>query len=520
MADNCEDPELRTGLTQARKKPRNFCLIAKGTTAAKLIVSKKLIKAGDVQKAKAEAKGNLVIEGVCQGEGAEMVFQVVGDEPTVKALTIKELIAEQTGLTLKARFAVVNELPAVEEEENEAESSEEGTAAGQIPEAPPLAPPVEATANDKVAQAIAQLTAAMNKLSPVIQAAVKSSPNRRDELVQGIATFKAQIQAQEVENAKTTLLAVGKLAKELSAAPPQAPPPPPTSTNEQADQNKAAQWQAEWGALEPKYLAALEAASNDLAGKLKVIHAYATEQAEAAQYDKALTALGRLRPLIDQAGKENGGADKGEGSGNANEFQALFEEVEPRYLEILRQNPDNAGELRGVMDFANGNAEDDKFDKAIAALNKLSGLLDKTEETLLEETIDAQIDEEDTGRGVVAFRKALLSWDAARNSAFAEIRSLQAKVIEKYPDADVERLGEIFERLDESLHDALVDCINAEDQEDRQHYNSLALNVVRDFESRIDGDELIGGVDSNPFAKVAVGNTLKKALGQVATFLT
>ncbi|MES1265975.1 MAG: hypothetical protein ABUU24_10050, partial [Variovorax sp.] len=315
--------------------------------------------------------------------------------------------------------------------------------------------------------------------------------------------------------AKTTLLAVGKLAKELSAAPPQAPPPPPTNTNDQqADQNKAAQWQAEWGALEPKYLAALEEASNDLAGKLKVIHAYATEQAEASQYDKALTALGRLRPLIDQAGEENGGADKGEG--NANEFQALFAEVEPRYLEILRQNPDNAGELRAVMDFANGNAEDDKFDKAIAALNKLSGLLDKTEEMLLEETIDAQIDEEDTGRGVVAFRKALLNWDAARNSAFAEIRSLQAKVIEQYPDADVERLGEIFERLDESLHDALVDCINAEDEEDRKHYNSLALDVVRDFESRVSGDELIDGVDSNPFAKVAVGNTLKKALGQVA----
>src|SRR5688572_10511905 len=111
MAKQVKDPELKAGLTQARKNPRNFVMIAKGTTAVKLIVQKKPITAGDVQNAKAEAKGNLVVEGVCLGDGPEMVFNVVGQEPGIKPVSIKELIGEETELTMKGRFQVVNDLP-------------------------------------------------------------------------------------------------------------------------------------------------------------------------------------------------------------------------------------------------------------------------------------------------------------------------------------------------------------------------------------------------------------------------
>lgn len=516
MAEKCEDEELRAALGQARKKSRNFCLIAKGSTAVKLLVSKKGIKSSDVQKAKAESKGNIVVEGVCLGEGTEMVFSVVGEEPSIKALTIKELIAEQTGLTLKARFQTVNELPKVEDDENEgaenenAEANPAAEAPAEIPEAPPLPP----AANEDL---LMMLISAMSKLGPRIQEAIKKSPNNREALVAGVGNFQKQIKAKDGAGAKASLLAVSELVKSLiGEAPPPAPPPP-----ENKPDPKAAQWEKEWGELEPKYESALATASNDLIGKMKVVHAYATEQAEAGQYDKALTALSRLRPLVEQAAQSNGEQPEEESEGTANEFQALFAKLEPRYLRVMRDNPDNASELRATMDFANGMAEDEKYDRAVASLKKLSGMLDTTEETLLEQAIEAQIDEEDEGRGVVAFRKALLNWDAARSSAIGAIRALQAKVIQKYPDADVERLSEIFDKVDESLHDALVDCINAEDAEDRKYYNALALDVVRDFESKIDGNELIEGVDENPFEEgMELGPKLKAALGQVASFIS
>lgn len=118
-----------------------------------------------------------------------MVFQVLGEEPTVKTMTIKDLAAEQTELTLKARFEVLKQLAVVDEndEANEdenanvpANSNTVNSNAETAPPAPP--PPPSPPAN--VDPAIAQLTAAMNKLSTIIQTAVKNNPNRRDELLQ------------------------------------------------------------------------------------------------------------------------------------------------------------------------------------------------------------------------------------------------------------------------------------------------------------------------------------------------
>ena len=69
-ANSSIDEALYDGLQQARKKkPRYFCLIAKGADVVGLIVQKKLINDGQVQKAKSESKGNLVIQGVCLGGG-------------------------------------------------------------------------------------------------------------------------------------------------------------------------------------------------------------------------------------------------------------------------------------------------------------------------------------------------------------------------------------------------------------------------------------------------------------------
>lgn len=316
MPGKVPDEALRTGLSQARKKARYYVLIAKGTTAVKLIVQKKQVKASDIQKAKTEAKGSLVLEGTCQGQGAEMVFQVLGEEPTVKTMTIKDLIAEQTELTLKARFEVVKQLAVVDEndEANEDENANapanSNTVNSSVETASPAAPPPPPPPPANVDPAIAPLTAAMNKLSPIIQTAVKINPNRRDELLQGVATFQAQIKASDVESAKATLLAIGKLAKEMATPPAQNNPTPEepgnTQNNPGPQDPQAAAWQQAWQAADAEYQAALKTAPSDLASKLRVIHAYAFEQGEAQQYSKAMAALERLRPLLAQAASVKG----------------------------------------------------------------------------------------------------------------------------------------------------------------------------------------------------------------------
>ena len=90
------------GIQQARKKkPRYYALVAKGADVVGLIVQKKAISAGVAAKAKTECKGNLVIQGVCQGDGPEFNFEVLEAEPSIKAKKIKDFISERAEITLK-----------------------------------------------------------------------------------------------------------------------------------------------------------------------------------------------------------------------------------------------------------------------------------------------------------------------------------------------------------------------------------------------------------------------------------
>jgi len=459
MAAGVANEDLEKGLKQARKSPRYFLLVGTGSKPLKLVVQKKPIKPAEIADAKKESKGTSAITGVCQGKGGTMTF-LVTEEAGFKTVTLKDLIAEETGLTIKPEFEVVKELPEVKEDEEEGKEGEAAETAPQqdaAAKAPPAPPPPPAPPAPPSGLTAAQLTAALNKLTPAIQAAVVANPAKKAEILKPVAEFQAKIKANELDAAKDLLVLINRTVKELgSTAPPVVTP----STTE-----------SEGAATE----------SEDAGAKP---HVEAADKKAEAEYEK------------------------------------MHASLTDRYTEILRGQPSTATQIRGVMDFAIGKAENNDFTGGVTALKRLVALLDQAEEELKAEAIDAQVDAEDEGRGVVAFRKALLSWEAARNSAVSKLRSLQATVAKQYPDADVDRLNDIFDEVDESLNDALINCINAEDSGDRKHYNAVALDIIRDYKSTIDGSELVQGVDRNPFQEnFGLGDSLKKALDQVATFL-
>src|SRR5262245_22396482 len=112
------DKDLYDGLQQARKKkPRYFALIAKGPDVVGLIVQKKAITDSLAQKTKSESKGNLIIQGVCRGEGVDLTFEVLGAEPSILPTKIKAFIDEQTELQLKPQWLVVQALTAVPDDD-------------------------------------------------------------------------------------------------------------------------------------------------------------------------------------------------------------------------------------------------------------------------------------------------------------------------------------------------------------------------------------------------------------------
>src|SRR5262245_14925849 len=72
------------------------------------------------------------------------------------------------------------------------------------------------------------------------------------------------------------------------------------------------------------------------------------------------------------------GATPGTSGGPRAAWEKALAEVEPAYLQGLRDQPDKASALRAVMGFAQGKAQKEDFPGALAALRKLAEQLGKT----------------------------------------------------------------------------------------------------------------------------------------------
>jgi hypothetical protein len=222
------DEELAQGLKQARKKPRNFVLLGKGTTVLKLIIDKKPIKSSDVQEAKKATKATSVVSGVVVGDGADLIFKVVGEEPSFKTAAFKDYLSEQSGLKIKPRFQVVPELEEVNDTGEVESGGSESTESTKQPPGDTSAPrsgsaESESTESESKESApgddpLAALVATMKSLASHVQTAILRAPSRKDELLGLVAEFQKQVKAQDVAAAKAALAAVGQALK-LGTAP-------------------------------------------------------------------------------------------------------------------------------------------------------------------------------------------------------------------------------------------------------------------------------------------------------------
>jgi hypothetical protein len=229
------DEDLAQGLKQARKKPRNFVILGKGTTVLKLLIDKKPIKSSDVQEAKKATKATTVVSGVVVGDGTDLVFKVVGEEPSFKTAAFKEYLSEQSGLKVKPRFQVVPELAEIndtgEDEQGENDSSESTKQPPVDTSAPPSGSiESESTESQSSESApggddpLAALIAMMKSLASHVQTAILRAPSRKDELLGLVAEFQKQVKAQDAAAAKAALGAVGQALKQ-GAAPGSQPAP-------------------------------------------------------------------------------------------------------------------------------------------------------------------------------------------------------------------------------------------------------------------------------------------------------
>jgi hypothetical protein len=279
-------------------KPRRFVLITKGETIVSLVVYKK----GSVEKykkeAKEEGKGELYF-GVVDGKGQNISFKLCTadgfDKAPGKDSKLKAFLKDEADLKFKPVYEIVPELPKVSETDDDDVSKVPVPpplpGAGTLPSgsAPPVPPPPSSKPSappvpppqPQAGEDAERFRTELKALVPRLKEAISAGGNTAASL----QTLVAQAQAFGKQGAFDRGLEVLDQLKELL-----------DSTASGPEQ----EWRSRFARTEPRYLEALQGQPTT-AQKLRVIMTYATEQAEAGEYTKALTALDRLDPLLDEA---------------------------------------------------------------------------------------------------------------------------------------------------------------------------------------------------------------------------
>jgi hypothetical protein len=120
----------------------------------------------------------------------------------------------------------------------------------------------------------------------------------------------------------------------------------------------------------------------------------------------------------------------------------------------------------------------------------------------------------------MAFRKARLSWGAARNNARGAIGSLQARLREvlaneaDFPalDAEIGKFDSIMEGLDDRLETTLDRALSGADADAMAALKAEAQKIIREYTSFVEQHPFLRKVDGNDFLPVTVFATLATEL--------
>lgn len=294
------DAESKKFLEEVKKgKPRRFAMACKGVKILSLIVYKKGTEEKYKKQIKKEEGAGQFYGGVVSGKGKNIVFELLAenyDKPPGKDALLKQYLEAEAGMSFKPVYSIVESLSPVDSvvetaaDENPPPAPQETDDVDEQPEA--------ATADNALAS---QLTAALNKLTPLIKQAVSTQPDRKAEIMQPAVAIKARLDEGALDQAKEELLEYGRFLKELAADAPK----PATGSDavssrakkEEKDQKIAAQLHAMLDRLRPTLDQAVEAhpsAEDDLLDKLSEI----VDQIEAKQFPQAKENLGTFGNIL------------------------------------------------------------------------------------------------------------------------------------------------------------------------------------------------------------------------------
>lgn len=300
---------------------------------------------------------------------------------------------------------------------------------------------------------------------------------------------------------------VGDDESDATGAP--AAPPAAESPDKAGGVNPADAFKARLTALTPRIQQALKAGGAQ-AAELKRLVTDAGTAARDKTFDVAGQLLDQAEQLLDEAAGASAPAPATPAA-TADEAAWLkrLESADALYRTVLAGNPAEATRLRAVMGYAQEQADAGQHAKAIAALDRLDGLLADAKATAAAT---------DTGYdGLVAYRQTLLALRGAVASVDRQIDALKAAIPSTAPE-EAELAGDLVEALHEytsEVHDAVDKAMNAMENQAAPVTKAVADALDR-FARDLRANPLVRHVDSNPFkAPVTIVATLGPALDAV-----
>ncbi|HEX5325935.1 MAG TPA: hypothetical protein VFW75_04640 [Acetobacteraceae bacterium] len=216
--------------------------------------------------------------------------------------------------------------------------------------------------------------------------------------------------------------------------------------------------------------------------------------------------------------------DAAAGPAPADALRNRFEQLESTYLQAVARDPPNRTALNAVMAFVTEQMEAGATDRATSGLDRLEKMLADpaaaTKPTVrpTDESLFAVVRSDGQ---LVAYRKLLLVWDAAKKQAQGQIDGLKTAIGRASPalakSADI--LDGVMGRLNQGLADAIDAALNASGTSERAREHARAAELARSYLMIVNFDPVFQLVDRNPVTPLTLRATLGDALKQLVAAL-
>jgi hypothetical protein len=222
----------------------------------------------------------------------------------------------------------------------------------------------------------------------------------------------------------------------------------------------------------------------------------------------------------------------------AEQWSAVFTQIDPLYQQFLQTNPPNGAKIREVMTFCLGQAAAGGYDTAVAGMKKLEPLLQAgggpagPSDT---PTPPVPQKAEPTSAAAADWKTARQAWQDANDDVNDQINGLRRALLDraKKPGDDAK-----LEGLVEALNEIAEKGLNAVTEDHRvklmaavmevsdgsaaaiQKFGAKALDLITKFQVFLASSEKIEVCDANPFdAPMSIRATLTPPLAQMAAAL-